>query len=132
MTTTTDHVPVIFADARNLHADTLRLLESGDIRDAAEKAWCATKRATDALILARTGEEPQFSPDTSRGLVRLASADSAINSLVGRFYSRQGHLRGTCFYHGVCEPIDEVERRIRQTADYISDAARLAGYSYGA
>ena len=78
--------------------------------------------------MARTGEEPQFSPDTSRGLVRLASADSAINSLVGRFYSRQGHLHGTCFYQGVCEPADEVERRIRQTADYISDAARLAGY----
>ncbi len=124
----TDPVSTIFADARSLHADALRLLEAGDIRDAAEKAWCATKRATDALIVARTGEEPQFSPDTSRGLVRLASADSAINSLVGRFYSRQGHLHGTCFYQGVCEPMDEVERRIRQTADYISDAARLAGY----
>ena len=125
----TDTAPAIFADARSLHADALRLLETGDIRDAAEKAWCATKRATDALIVARTGEEPQFSPDTSRGLVRLASADSAINSLVGRFYSRQGHLHGTCFYQGVCEPADEVERRIRQTADYISDAERLSGYS---
>ena len=129
MTTITDHVPTIFADARALHADALGLLEAGDIRDAAEKAWCATKRATDALILARTDEEPQFSPDTSRGLVRLASTDRAINSLVGRFYSRQGHLHGTCFYHGICEPVAEVERRIRQTADYISDAMTLAGYS---
>ena len=126
MTTTTDHVLAIFADAR---ADALRLLEAGDVRNAAERAWQATKRATDALVLARTGEEPQFSPDTSRGLVRLASADSAINSLVGRFYSRQGHLHGTCFYQGICEPADEVERRIRQTADYITDAMRLAGYS---
>ena len=129
MTTTTDRVLAIFADARAIFADALRLLEAGDIRDAAEKAWCATKRATDALILERTGEEPQFSPDTSRGLVRLASTDRAINSLVGRFYSRQGHLHGTCFYQGVCEPMDEVERRIRQTADYISDAMTLAGYS---
>ncbi len=126
---TTDRVSAIFADARNLHADALRLLDAGDIRDAAEKAWCATKRATDALILARTGQEVQFSPDTSRGLLRLAAADSAVNTLVGRFYSRQGHLHGACFYLGVCEPMDEVERRIRQTADYISDAARLAGYS---
>ena len=129
MTTTTDHVPAIFADARAVHADALRVLEAGDIRDAAEKAWCATKRATDALILARTGVEPEFSPDTTRGLVRMAAADSAINSLVGRYYSRQGHLHGTCFYLGDCEPVDEVHRRIRQTADYISDAARLAGYS---
>ncbi len=129
MTTTTDRVPTIFADARALHADALRLLEAGDIRDAAEKAWCATKRATDALITARTGVEPEFSPDTTRGLVRMAAADSAINSLVGRYYSRQGHLHGTCFYLGDCEPVDEVHRRIRQTADYITDAMRLAGHS---
>ena len=126
---TTDRVSAIFADARAVHADALRLLEAGDIRDAAEKAWCATKRATDALILARTGTEPEFSPDTTRGLVRLASADRAVNSLVGRYYSRQGHLHGTCFYLGDCEPVGEVHRRIRQTANYISDAERLAGYS---
>ena len=126
---TTNRVPAIFADARSLHADALRLLETGDIRDAAEKAWCATKRATDALIIARTGEVPQFSSDTSRGLLGLAEADGAVNPLIGRYYSRQGHLHGECFYHGVCEPADEVERRIRQTADYITDAERLAGYS---
>ena len=28
-------------------------------RDAAEKAWCATKRATDALVLSRTGGNRQ-------------------------------------------------------------------------
>ena len=125
----TDTASTLFADAHSLQSDALRLLEAGDIRDAAEKAWCATKRATDALIVARTGEEPQFSPDTSRGLVQLASEDSSINSLIGRYYSRQGHLHGECFYHGICEPVDEVERRIRQTADYINDAVRLAGYS---
>ena len=125
----TDRVSAIFADARAVQADALRLLESGDIRDAAEKAWCATKRATDALILARTGAEPELSPDTSRGLLMLAGEDSNISSLVGRYYSRQGILHGACFYLGICEPASEVNRRIIQTADYISDAARLAGYS---
>ena len=124
----TDRVSSSFADARAVYADALKLLESGDIRDAAEKAWCATKRATDALILARTGEEPELSPDTSRGLLALAEQDSAISPLIGRYYARQGHLHGGCFYLGICEPVDEVHRRIRQTADYISDAARLAGY----
>ncbi len=128
----TDLASAIFADARALHADALRLLQAGDIRDAAEKAWCATKRATDALILARTDEKPQFSSDTSRGLLMLAKADGAVNSLVGRYYSRQGHLHGECFYHGICEPVPEVERRIRQTNDYINDAERLAGYSNSA
>ena len=132
MTTATDRVSAIFSDARSVHADALRLLEAGDVRDAAEKAWCATKRATDALILARTGEEPEFSPDTTRGLVTLAGADSAVGPLIGRYYSRQGHLHGTCFYMGICEPLDEIHRRIRETSDYISDAARLAGYADGA
>ena len=129
MVATTHRVPAIFADARAVHADALRMLEAGDVRDAAEKAWCATKRATDALILARTGEEPEFSPDTSRGLLMLAEEDRSVSPLIGRYYSRQGHLHGGCFYLGICEPIDEVERRIRQTADYINDAQRLAGYS---
>ncbi|MYC32112.1 MAG: hypothetical protein F4X64_02915 [Chloroflexi bacterium] len=125
----TDRVTAIFADARGVHADALRLLGAGDIRDAAEKAWCATKRATYALILARTGEAPELSPDTSQGLLRLAARDEAINPLIGRYYSRQGHLHGDCFYMGNCEPIAEVRRRIIQTADYIDDAERLAGYS---
>ncbi len=124
---TTDDVTAIFADARAVHADALRLLAAGDIRDAAEKAWCAAKRATDALILARTGTEPEISSHTSIGLVRLAEEDNAIRPLIGRYYSRQGHLHGTCFYLGACEPADEVERRIRQTIDYIYDAENLAG-----
>ena len=127
----TDRISEIFADARAVHADALRLLEAGDIRDAAEKAWCAAKRATDALILARTGVEPEQSPDTSRGLLMLAEQDRAVSPLIGRYYSRQGHLHGACFYLGVCEPVDEVDRRIRETADYINDAARLSGYTDG-
>lgn len=125
----TDRISAIFADARSVHADALRMLEAGDIRDAAEKAWCATKRATDALILARTGTEPEISSDTSRGLLMLVGEDSNVSSLVGRYYSRQGILHGTCFYLGICEPASEVHRRIYQTADYIADAERLAGYS---
>ena len=132
MTTAADRVPAIFADARAVHADALRLLEAGDIRDAAEKAWCATKRATDALILARTDEAPELSSDTSEGLLMLVEEDSSISSLVGRYYSRQGVLHGTCFYLGVCGPASEVDRRIIQTADYINDAERLAGHYNGA
>ena len=128
----TDRVPAIFADARSVHADALRLLQAGDIRDAAEKAWCATKRATDALILARTGTEPEISSDTARGLVRLATEDQVFRTLRRRYHSRQSTLHGDCFYLGLCEPIDEVEGRIHRTADYINDAERLAGYSNGA
>ena len=123
----TDRVSAIFSDARAVHADALRMLEAGDVRDAAEKAWCATKRATDALILAKTGEEPEISSDTARGLVRLATEDQIFRALRRRYHSRQSTLHGDCFYLGLCEPIDEIERRIRRTADYVNDAERLAG-----
>ena len=44
-----DRVAELFAAARAVHAQAVERFEQGDIRDAAEKAWCATKRATDAL-----------------------------------------------------------------------------------
>ena len=123
----TDRVKEIFDDARAQHHAALERLAAGDIRDAAEKAWCATKRATDALILARTGREPESSTETSSGLRQLSGNDSRISalSLVSRYYTRQGHLHGDCFYCGLCEPLDDTERRIRETADYISDAEQL-------
>ena len=60
MTTTSiqEQIDELFADARRMHSQAVERLEQGDIRDAAEKAWCATKRATDALLLARTAEPP--------------------------------------------------------------------------
>ena len=53
MTTRTNRIEEIFQDARELQADALEMLAQGRIRNAAEKAWGATKRAADALILAR-------------------------------------------------------------------------------
>ena len=53
----TDRVRALFADARDLPADALEMLEQGLLRNAAEKAWGATKRATDALALAGPGQD---------------------------------------------------------------------------
>ena len=124
MTMTAD-VADIFADAREMHASALERLDQGDIRDAAEKAWCATKRATDALILARTGEEPGTTGLTSDGLDALAREDPTIKTLVGRYYSRLSQLHGQCFYNRRCGSPD-VPRRIRETDQYIRDAEALA------
>ncbi len=120
----TSRVQELFDDAKAMHREALERLEAQDIRDAAEKAWCATKRATDALILARTGEEPGTTARTSNALDNLSGRDNGINPLVGRYWSRIGQLHGNCFYDGNCN--DQTERRIRQTADYIEDAERLA------
>ena len=123
MTTVQDYA-AIFADARAVHSQALDRLEHDDIRDAAEKAWCATRRATDALILARTGQEPPTTAITSNELDALARRDPAAKTLVGRYYSRISQLHGACFHNGICN--SETDRRIRETADYIRDAERLA------
>ena len=108
-----------------MHRSAIERLDALDVRDAADMAWCATKRATDALILARTGEEPATTAMTSDGLDALADGDDRVKSLVGRYYSRISQLHGQCFYDGRCDSPHTV-RRIRETAEYITDAGRLA------
>ena len=116
----------LFADARALHDAALARLDAGDIRDAAEKAWCATKRAADGLIIARTGHAPRESPDTTRQLRHLSSADEDVHRSMGHYYAAREALHGHCFYLGFCEPIDGTERLIHETSAYIADAERLA------
>ena len=129
MTTRTNRIEEIFQDARELQADALEMLDLGKVRNAAEKTWGATKRATDALILARTGEGPERTPETGAGLRMLSSLDEEVRRarLVRRYHSRQGILHGQCFYHGLCDPLEDTERRVRRTGAYIDDAQRLAG-----
>ena len=126
MTATQPHPTPIFADARRMHSAALQRMGDGDIRDAADKAWCAAKRATDALILARTGVLPPKSPDTTRSLLRLAQDIPEIRSLLDRYSARRDILHGDCFYTGLCEPVDAIERLILETEDFIRDAETLA------
>lgn len=124
--TMTLEAQALFDDAATMHDAAMSQMAGGDIRDAAEKAWCATLQATNAVILAQTGVLPEKTPVTSLELNKLRSASSRFESLVRRYYTRQGLLHGECFYLGLCEPQEEVERRIRETGDYIADARELA------
>ncbi len=116
----------MFQDAWDLHSEAMEELGRGKLRNAAEKAWGATKRATDALILARTGERPATTASTTRELHNLAEVDERVEVLVGRYHTRANYLHGHCFYDGMCEPAGQVERRIRETTEYIQDAQELA------
>ena len=116
----------IFADARVAHASALERLSVGDICDAAEKAWCATKRATEALLLAVTGDVSPTTVRVSSGLRGLARENAAVRSLQNRFACNLQFLQHDCFYNGHCEPFEDTERLIREAAQYIEDAERLA------
>jgi len=115
-----------FVDARVMHAMALERLKASDIRDAAEKAWCATKRATEGLIIARTGRAPDKSPDTTRMLRELCLEDPQVNQLRPRYSIARDELHGDCFYSGLCDPLEDTLRLIRGTSDYIDEAERLA------
>ena len=123
MTTTSADPTPIFADARRMHGAALQRMAAGDIRDAADKAWCAAKRATDALILARTGNLPT---DTTRSLLRLAQDHPEMGSLRDQYTARRDILHGDCFHTGLCEPADAIEGLIRETTLFIQDAEAFA------
>ena len=126
MTTTSADPAPVFADARQMQDAALQRMAAGDIRDAADKAWCAAKRSIDALILARTGNLPPKSPDTTRNLLRLAEDNPELRGLLGGYTTRRDILHGDCFYTGLCEPVDAIQRLIHETADFIRDAQALA------
>ena len=125
MTTVEAGAAHIFADARIMRDAALERMAAGDIRDAAEKAWCATMRATEALVLARTGEGPGTSTAAGRRLRAMSTSDGPLRDLRRRYLERQEILHGECFYHNYCEPV-ETEQLIEETSDYIRDAERLA------
>ena len=116
----------LFADAQTLYADALEMLDQGKLGNAAEKAWGATKRATDALVLARRGEEPQSAGQARRALLRLSNTSPAFDVFQGRYNTRSALLHVNCFYDGNCEPEQEMTALIAATSTYIRDAERLA------
>ena len=116
----------IFSDSEKVYAQALERLEYGDIRDAAEKAWCAAKRATDALILSRTGEEPRSSGKTLQELRKLRRTDSVFLALENRYSICASVLHGACFYDGNCEPEDILIQDIQAVRQYIQEARDLA------
>ena len=118
----------LLEDAKGLHQQALERLEAGDIRDAAEKAWCATLRSTSALVLALEGQLPERTPPISSALKRLGNQNGDIERLgmVGRYYYVQGALHRDCFYHGECD-LEQDGQLIRAVQRYIADTERLAG-----
>lgn len=122
----TDRVKEIFADACALHDASLNCLAQGDIRNATEKAWMATRMATDALILSRFEREPRDKWQTSEELERLAGTDPRVEILIGRYHINLGYLHQECSRLGLCDPVEAATDYIHETTDYIRDAEKLA------
>jgi hypothetical protein len=98
-----------------------------DLRDASEKAWLATVRATDALILARMGVKPKVMSERREKLGELIMREPRIDEarIWDRFHSRSDVLHSSCFYEGVCKPPEAIKRKILETKEYIEDVRKL-------
>lgn len=120
-------VEAIIADAEELLKKAVEEMNV-NVRDAAEKAWGATVRATDALILSRYGEMPKSMRDRREKLEELILREPELDKLGlwERLHSRESRLHVSAFYDGECEPVDVIKRKILETKDYIEDIKKVA------
>ena len=131
MTTVEANIAFMFEEAHRLADAAQECMAAGEVRDAAEKTWCATLRATEAMVLARTGLEPGTSDETGLRLQKLYSVDPAVWDFVNLYYSRMGLLLDECLSDGFCLP-GIIELLVGRTVDYLRDAERLAHSAPGA
>ena len=113
-------------DAREAQATAERLLDAGDWRDAAEKAWLATRNATSALVLEVTGVNNSGSAGIEAGLRRLSRERGGEWARLRDDYKQVVHyLHADAFYRG--KHRNDIGDRVRGVADYLRRAERLAG-----
>jgi len=119
-------VEELFKDAENLYQEALKELEEGRIRKAAENAWGATAKATDALLYARAKVEIVRGLGRTREIYKLAEKDSEVGALVKEYNDRILHLHGNCFYEGICKiPGIDLEKLIVETGRYIENTKKI-------
>ena len=123
----TERSKEMLAEAWAFYDEAIKLLEQGDLRNAAGKAWEASEKATNALILERTGRAPQDHRETSKEMAYLWLEGGDFKAFESRFIGQIHDLYGDCYIENHCEPEDYHEDMIRETADYIREAERLAG-----
>ena len=115
-------------DAREAQATAERLLDAGDWRDAAEKAWLATRNATAAAVLEVTGVNNSGSTGIEAGLRQLSRQRGGEWARLREEYKQVVHfLHSDAFYRGIYQ--NDIGDRVRATADYIRRAEELAAGS---
>lgn len=115
----------LMQDAYAMQAAAVQRLEAGDWRDAAEKAWCATRNATQALVLETLGEDNPRSTKIESGLRFLARVRGGPWVLLRKDYADTAkYLHARAFYDGIYD--DDLPELVRGVADYIRLAEELA------
>ena len=118
----------MMADARSMQEEAVARLEAGDWRDAAEKAWCATRNATQAVVLEVYGVDSPRSTNIDSGIRSLAREWGGNWVQLRRDYTEVVyHLHIEAFYGGVYH--DDIPDLVRGVSDYIRLIEDLAAGS---
>ena len=112
-------------DAYAMQAAAVQRLEAGDWRDASEKAWCATRNATQALVLETLGENNPRSTKIESGIRFLSKQRGGRwAELRNRYAVVAQYLHGRAFYDGIYN--DDIPDLVHNVADYIRLAEEMA------
>lgn len=115
----------LISDARAIHDEAMARLAAGDWRDAAEKAWCATRNATEAAVLEVYGVDNTKSTNIDAGIRFLAKERGGEWIVARNSYSDVVyHLHIEAFYRGVYHM--DIPDLIRDVAVYIDLVEGLA------
>lgn len=113
---------------RGILDDAERLAEEAEaemgrnLRNAAEKAWSAVARATDALLLKYTGREPD--PRTRTEVFDdLIVSHTELLPLNDTYHAKMALLHGECSYLNRCSP-ERTIQQIRRVRDYINEVRK--------
>lgn len=115
----------LMRDAYAMQAAAMQRLEAGDWRDAAEKAWCATRNSTQALVLETLGEDNPRSAKIESGLRFLARVRGGPWVQLRKDYADVSkYLHARAFYDGIYD--EDIPDLVQGVADYIRMAEELA------
>ena len=115
----------LISDARAIHDEAMARLAAGDWRDAAEKAWCATRNATEAAVLEVYGLDNTKSTNIDAGLRSLAREWGGEWVTARKSHSDVVyHLHIEAFYRGIYHM--DIPDLIRDVAGYIDLVEELA------
>lgn len=132
----TEQIAALFEEAHTNSSDSLERLDDAEkhwdrreLLRSAEKAWTAATQATNALIEAHIGIEPEphGKNDTYGLLSKLAREAPEFRDLKDRYTDFYVSLFDLVICNGNLDPLEITIEDIRKTAEYIRECERLAG-----
>ena len=121
-------VQAMLDDAWEQYRSALERLNAGDVRDACGKAWNATRAASEAAVLAHSGNTAT-TINISSGLRSLAKQHN-LPSLSAGYAQRAQYLHIDACYYGACHN-DDIPDLIYGTEEFIRAAQELAQHQEG-